>query len=47
MLKLLRLGQGCSEQPRTQDVVRDGQSVGERSPNIGSPLTDWALGASS
>jgi hypothetical protein len=39
MLKLLRLGQGCSEQPRTQDVVREGQS-GNRSPNIGSPLTD-------
>ena len=46
MLKLLRLGQGCSEQPRTQDVVREGQS-GNRSPNIGRRLTDWALVASS
>jgi hypothetical protein len=46
MLRLLRLGLGCSERPGTQDVVREGQS-GNRSPNIGSPLTDWALVASS
>jgi hypothetical protein len=39
MLTLLRLGQGCGERPRTHDVVREGQS-GNRSPNIGSPLTD-------
>jgi hypothetical protein len=30
---LLRLGQGCSEQPRTHDLVREGQS-GNRSPKI-------------